>query len=208
MTDQTEIPEPGQIVAVRQLLYLVEQAVSPVSPGDSILIPLSCVNEDAQGQPLEVLWDRELDARIVTGEDWDSIASRGFDPPQRFAAYMNALRWNSVTSTDPNLLRSPFRAGICLDPYQLERSNLRVRMFLDVQRRQGDTSAASEFVGRFAPVRPSFPHDAVAGGLAPAGGVLRSKVSDGQRAFLPSLVAGRRNHGKRPKQIPHGLGRP
>jgi hypothetical protein len=28
----------------------------------------------------------ELDARIMTGGDWDSIASRGFDPPQRFAA--------------------------------------------------------------------------------------------------------------------------
>lgn len=56
----------------------------------------------------------------MTGEDWDSIASRGFDPPQRFAAYLNTLRWNCVTSTDPNLLQSPFRAGIRLDPYQLE----------------------------------------------------------------------------------------
>jgi hypothetical protein len=34
-----------------------------------------------------------------------------FDPPQRFAAYLNTLRWNCVTSTDPNLLQSPFRAG-------------------------------------------------------------------------------------------------
>ena len=49
-----------------------------------------------------------------------SIASRGFDPPLRFAAYLNTLRWNCVTSTDPNLLQSPFRAGIRLDPYQLE----------------------------------------------------------------------------------------
>ena len=120
MTDSMVIPEPGQIVAVRQRLYLVEQAVAPVTPGDSTLIRLSCVDDDAQGQALEVLWDRELDARIVTGEDWDSIASRGFDPPQRFAAYMNTLRWNCVTSTDPNLLQSPFRAGIRLDPYQLE----------------------------------------------------------------------------------------
>ena len=78
------------------------------------------MDDDAQGQPLEILWDRELDARIVTGEDWDAIASRGFDPPQRFAAYLNTLRWNCVTSTDPNLLQSPFRAGIRLDPYQLE----------------------------------------------------------------------------------------
>jgi len=32
----------------------------------------------------------------------------------------------------------------------LERSNLKVRMFLDIQRKQGDTSADSEVVGRFA----------------------------------------------------------
>ena len=94
-------PELGQIVAVRQRLYLVEQSVPPVNPGDSTLIQLSCVDDDAQGQPLEVLWERELDGQVITGEAWDSIASRGFDPPQRFAAYLNTLRWNCVTSTDP-----------------------------------------------------------------------------------------------------------
>jgi phosphatidylserine/phosphatidylglycerophosphate/cardiolipin synthase-like enzyme len=31
----------------------------------------------------------------------------------------------------------------------LDRGNLKVRMFLDIQRKQGDTSAASEIVGRF-----------------------------------------------------------
>jgi hypothetical protein len=69
---------------------------------------------------LEVLWDHELDAQVVTGEAWDQIAKRGFDPTDRFAAYLNTLRWNCVTSTDPNLLQSPFRAGIQLDAYQLE----------------------------------------------------------------------------------------
>ena len=115
-------PELGQIVAVRQRLYLVEQSVPPVNPGDSTLIQLSCVDDDAQGQPLEVLWERELDGQVVTGEAWESIASRGFDPPQRFAAYLNTLRWNCVTSTDPNLLQSPFRAGIRLDPYPPQRA--------------------------------------------------------------------------------------
>ena len=58
---------------------------------------------------------RSAPARI--GSD---LAERGFDPPQTFAAYLNTLRWNCVTSTDPRLLQSPFRAGIRLDPYQLE----------------------------------------------------------------------------------------
>src|SRR5262249_32854853 len=62
----------------------------------------------------------ELDARVLTEEDWDVITARGFDPPEHFAAYLNTLKWNCVTSTDPNLFQSPFRAGIRLDAYQLE----------------------------------------------------------------------------------------
>lgn len=120
MEAHISIPEPGQIVSVRQRLYLVEQVIPPVNRGDSTLSTLSCVDDDAQGQQLEVLWERELDGHIVSGEDWAAIASRGFDPPERFAAYLNTLRWNCVTSTDANLLQSPFRAGIRLDPYQLE----------------------------------------------------------------------------------------
>ena len=45
------------------------------------------MDDDAQGQPLDVLWDRELDAQVITGEAWDAIAKRGFDPAGRFAAY-------------------------------------------------------------------------------------------------------------------------
>jgi SNF2 family DNA or RNA helicase len=120
MIDSGTVPRVGQIVGVRQRLYLVDQVVDPVNAGDSTLVQLSCVDDDAQGQPLEVLWERELDARILSEEAWESIANRGFDPSQRFAAYLNTLRWNCVTSTDPKLLQSPFRAGIRLDAYQLE----------------------------------------------------------------------------------------
>src|ERR1700736_3809189 len=115
-----QLPEPDQIVAVRQRLYLVERVVAPVNAGDSTLVQLSCVDDDAQGQPLEVLWERELDAQVLTAEAWESIASRGFDPAVRFAAYLITLRWNCVTSTNATLLQSPFRAGIRLDAYQLE----------------------------------------------------------------------------------------
>lgn len=120
MAIESLAPEVGQIVLVRQRRYLVEQAVLPVKSGDSSLVTLSCVDDDAQAQQLEVLWERELDAQILSTESWDQIASRGFDPQDRFAAYLNVLRWNCVTSTDPTLLQSPFRAGIRLDAYQLE----------------------------------------------------------------------------------------
>lgn len=114
------LPAAGAIVHVRQRLYLVEQVISAPRAGEATLVRLSCVDDDAQGQSLDVLWENELDAEIRTGENWAQIAERGFDPAQRFAAYLNTLRWNCVTSTDPKLLQSPFRAGIKLDPYQLE----------------------------------------------------------------------------------------
>lgn len=120
VTQRSCIPRVGQIVGVRQRLYLTEQVTPPASAGDSALVSLSCIDDDAQGQPLQVLWDQEIDARILSAEDWDSIATRGFDPGERFAAYLNTLKWNCVTSTDPRLLQSPFRAGIRLDSYQLE----------------------------------------------------------------------------------------
>src|SRR5262245_38631254 len=88
------LPSPGQLAKVRQRLYLVEDAVPPPNAGDSSLVRLSCVDDDAQGQHLEVLWDRELDAKVQTGEAWDAISQRGFDPPTLFSAYLNTLRWN------------------------------------------------------------------------------------------------------------------
>ena len=120
MSTETLVPEIGQIVAVRQRLYLVDHVIPPPNSSDSLLLRLSCVDDDAQGQALDVLWDRELDAQVITGEAWEAIAKRGLDSTDRFAAYLNTLRWNCVTSTDPNLLQSPFRAGIRLDAYQLE----------------------------------------------------------------------------------------
>ncbi|MFM9965548.1 MAG: DISARM system SNF2-like helicase DrmD, partial [Planctomycetaceae bacterium] len=116
----TAAPHPGQIARVRQRLYLVESVVEPPRVGDSRLVRLSCVDDDAQGQPLEVLWDREIDTEILRGEAWDAIAKRGFDQSRVFAAYLNTLKWNCVTATDPKLFQSPFRAGIKLDAYQLE----------------------------------------------------------------------------------------
>lgn len=120
MTAISSPPQPGQVVRVRQRQYLVEEAVPPVVPTDSTLVRLSCLDDDAQGQPLEVLWEREVDPELITGEGWDHLAVRGFDPPKIFAAYLHTLRWNCVTATDPRLFQAPFRAGIRIEPYQLE----------------------------------------------------------------------------------------
>ena len=70
MSVTAAIPEVGQIVRVRQRLYLVEGLVARPRPQDSTLVELSCIEDDAQGQELAVLWERELDAAVLTGEEW------------------------------------------------------------------------------------------------------------------------------------------
>ena len=113
-------PEPGEVVRVRQRQYLVEEVVGPPRVGDAALVRLACLDDNAQGQPLEVLWEKEVEPEILSAETWREIARRGFDPPKLFAAYLHTVRWNCVTATDPRLFQSPFRAGINIDAYQLE----------------------------------------------------------------------------------------
>ena len=107
----------GQIVRVRTRHWLVEDvAPSPTSTW----LRLSCVDDDAQGEALEVLWEAELDGQILDAEAWAQIGHKGFDDSRHFAAYFNTLRWHCITATDPKLFQSPFRAGIRIDAYQLE----------------------------------------------------------------------------------------
>ncbi len=121
MTPATDIPRaPGDVVRVRSRRYLVEAVTPPPNPGDQTLARLSCLEDDAEGEELEVLWEKELDARRVTGADWSRLAQGKFDLPRHFAAYYHTLRWNTVTSTDPTLFQAPYRAGIRIDAYQLE----------------------------------------------------------------------------------------
>lgn len=120
MPNRIPLPVQGQIAFVRQRHYLVEGIIPPPRPSDNTLVQLSCVDDDNQGQPLHVLWEQEINPTILNEEAWESIAKRGFDDSQLFAAYFNTLRWNCVTATDARLFQSPFRAGIRLDAYQLE----------------------------------------------------------------------------------------
>ena len=113
-------PEPGRIAFVRQRRYLVEGVTPPSTAGEASLVNLSCLDDDAQGEPLTVLWEHELDARVLKDDGWSSVADKGFDDPALFAAYLRTLSWNCVTATDPNLFQAPFRAGIRIDAYQLE----------------------------------------------------------------------------------------
>ena len=114
------LPERGEIAFVRQRRYLVENVTAAPATGQATLVELSCLDDDAQGEQLAVLWEHELDARVVKHSGWSAIAEKGFDDPPLFAAYLRTLSWNCVTATDPKLFQAPFRAGIRTEIYQLE----------------------------------------------------------------------------------------
>ncbi|MEI6380666.1 MAG: DISARM system SNF2-like helicase DrmD [Cyanobacteriota bacterium ELA615] len=112
--------EIGQIVYTRSRQYLVEEVITPtISSGDT-LVRLSCLDDDAQGQQLEIFWETEVDTKIIEKSSWESVVHKGFDDPRYFSAYLHTLKWNCVTSTNPKLFQAPYRAGIEVKAYQLE----------------------------------------------------------------------------------------
>jgi superfamily II DNA or RNA helicase len=114
-----DLPEPGDILQVRHRQYLVEDVFFPQSPDEQTRVRGVCLDDDNQGRPLEFFWELELGARVLSPETHGLGEVRALDPPQRFAAYLHALRWSSVTATDARLFQAPFRAGIALMNHQL-----------------------------------------------------------------------------------------
>ena len=112
--------QSGQIVHLRSRHYLVEEVLPPPDPQQDTLVRLSCLSDDALGDPLEVLWEREVDAEVIGHSPWEDVAKRGFDDPKIFSSYLHTLRWNCVTSTDAKLFQAPYRAGIEVRAFQLE----------------------------------------------------------------------------------------
>jgi hypothetical protein len=97
---------PGQVVRVRSRTYVVEGIEADQQSGQGTLVSLACLDDDAQGQRLDAIWELELDTEIIDTEAWQGIGRRGFDNPRHFSAYLHTLRWNCVTATDPRLFQA------------------------------------------------------------------------------------------------------
>src|SRR5947208_2878816 len=94
-------PEAGDFVTGRTRRWLVE-AERPVGEGLAAL-RLACIDDDALGETVEVLWEAELDGLILADEGWANVARVGTDDPTVFAAYLRTLRWNTATAADRDL---------------------------------------------------------------------------------------------------------
>ena len=78
-------PEVGLIVQVRTRRFLVDR-VDPAPSAGGAVVALLCLDDDAQGQALDVVWDLELEKSILDRDVWKSIGKKGFDDPRFFAA--------------------------------------------------------------------------------------------------------------------------
>jgi hypothetical protein len=108
---------PGSFVELRGRPWLVEAIRGEGT--DIKTVVLSCIADDAQGEPLEVIWDAEIGARVLDEDGWRRVGEGAPDSAEVLAAYLRTVRWRSVTAADRDLLQAPFRAGIRLDAYQL-----------------------------------------------------------------------------------------
>ena len=68
-------PQRGDFVRVRTRRWLVEDERS--AGGGLTALRLACVDDDAQGEVVVVLWDAELDGSVLQDEGWGSVAKLG-----------------------------------------------------------------------------------------------------------------------------------
>ncbi|WP_437872442.1 hypothetical protein [Sorangium sp. So ce363] len=78
----------GTLVRVRQRTFLVESVLT--APEAASIVSLACVDDDAQGHRLDVIWEAEVDARVIPTGKSAIRPNPTPDDPKTFAAYLHA----------------------------------------------------------------------------------------------------------------------
>ncbi len=78
--EKSHLPEQGQVVKLRSRTWLVE-SVDTTAGSAGTVITLACLDDDAQGQPLKVIWEVEINLHVVTKEVWKAIGRKVKLPP-------------------------------------------------------------------------------------------------------------------------------
>jgi len=119
-TAREAIPQAGSLVEVRGQRWVVGEEPVPGSDDNSTLLTLQSVEDGRYGDSLPVIWEVEPGRRILPRRSLPEVTKDGFDPPERLAAFLDAVRWSAVTSAEVNALQAPLRSGVVVEPYQLE----------------------------------------------------------------------------------------
>jgi hypothetical protein len=133
--ERSELPEQGQLVQVRERRWVVANVEADELPGDVLrpaderqhLLTLRCVDDDAEpDETLQVVWELEPAARAFERSALPQPAA--LDEPERFDAFLDAVRWGATSNADPKHYLAPFQSGVEIDWYQLDPLVRAIRM--------------------------------------------------------------------------------
>ncbi|MFI6581758.1 DISARM system SNF2-like helicase DrmD [Embleya sp. NPDC050493] len=131
-TGAEALPAEGQLVEIRGQHWVVssvqespeaEAAEPDAAESDDYfgtMVQLQSVADGRYGDTLSVIWEIEPGRRVLPAGSLPDASTGRFDPADRIAAFLDAIRWSAVTSADVRTLQSPFRSGVAVEPYQLE----------------------------------------------------------------------------------------
>lgn len=127
------IPKQGQLVIVRQRLYVITDVhrsllppeLSPSSRAQHV-VTLASIEDDALGEELQVVWEIEPGAQVF--EKMELPEPKGFDRPAHLEAFLDAVRWGAASVADTHQLQYPFRSGIDIESYQSPAPRFRWRL--------------------------------------------------------------------------------
>ncbi len=119
--NQATPPEQGQLVRVRNRLFLVEDVIPAEDERGSRVhrVDLECLDDDRMSESLSVIWEREVNTEVVLA-DVLPIPEGQWDHPRVFDAFLRAIRWSASSVLREGGLLAPFYGAIEIEPYQLE----------------------------------------------------------------------------------------
>ncbi|USY26812.1 DISARM system SNF2-like helicase DrmD [Alcaligenes sp. 1735tsa3] len=114
-----EAPEQGQLVKLRHKIWAVTAVnKTRTQPKQSIhRVSLECLSDDALGENIQVIWEREITPAFVELTTLPSITAS--DTPDLFDAFIRSLQWGASSLAVGDMLQAPFRGGVQMEEYQL-----------------------------------------------------------------------------------------
>ncbi|MFZ5827170.1 MAG: DISARM system SNF2-like helicase DrmD [Bacillota bacterium] len=124
------LPQAGQTVMVRSRLGRVRDVrvhSHPLTGGNLHLVEVEYLDDRRFPESDTIIWEREVGANIATRIRLPRLDAGQPDPPSRYQAFVNAIRWSAVNRlSDPRKeegpaqpLLSPWYGAVQVEDYQL-----------------------------------------------------------------------------------------
>ena len=119
MAAKEAAPEQGQIVKLRHKIWTITAVNKTKTPSTPAIhrVALECLSDDALGENIQVIWEREIAPGFVESTSLPTIT--GHDEPEIFDAFIRSLQWGSSSIAVGDMLQAPFRGGVQMEEYQL-----------------------------------------------------------------------------------------